>query len=84
MAVARTAGFDRYSPAPGAGSLKFGHATASLLVGKLSASSQQNALAAALKEYRALRPTIYAAVPVRPAVPAQDPGSSTKESRCTR
>jgi TnpA family transposase len=44
-----------------AGSLKFGHATASLLVGKLSASSRQNALTAALKEYGALRRTIYAA-----------------------
>lgn len=44
-----------------AGSLKFGHATASLLVGKLSASSRQNALASALKEYGALRRTIYAA-----------------------
>ena len=44
-----------------AGSLKFGHATASLLVGKLSASSRQNALAAALKEYGALQRTIYAA-----------------------
>jgi TnpA family transposase len=44
-----------------AGSLKFGHATASLLVGKLSASSRQNALATALKEYGALRKTIYAA-----------------------
>ncbi|GAA2636501.1 hypothetical protein GCM10010411_89650 [Actinomadura fulvescens] len=44
-----------------AGSLKFGHATASLLVGKLSASVRQNALAAALKEYGALRRTIYAA-----------------------
>lgn len=43
------------------GSLKFGHATASLLVGKLSASGRQNALAAALKEYGALRRTIYAA-----------------------
>src|SRR5664280_428373 len=32
-----------------AGSLKFGHASASLLVGKLSASGRQNALAAALK-----------------------------------
>jgi TnpA family transposase len=41
--------------------LKFGHATASLLVGKLSASGRQNALAAALKEYGALRRTIYAA-----------------------
>lgn len=37
------------------------HATASLLVGKLSASGRQNALAAALKEYGALRRTIYAA-----------------------
>ncbi|MDG3017226.1 Tn3 family transposase [Speluncibacter jeojiensis] len=44
-----------------AGSLKFGHATASLLVGKLSASTRQNALAGALKEYGALRRTIYAA-----------------------
>lgn len=44
-----------------AGSLKFGHATASLLVGKLSASSRQNALAAALKEYGAVRRTVYAA-----------------------
>ena len=34
-----------------AGSLKVGHATASLLVGKLSASGRQNALASALKEY---------------------------------
>lgn len=44
-----------------AGSLKFGHATASLLVGKLSASGRQNSLAAALKEYGALRRSIYAA-----------------------
>ncbi len=44
-----------------AGSLKFGHATASLLVGKLSASGRQNTLAAAPKEYGALRRTIYAA-----------------------
>lgn len=44
-----------------AGSLKFGHATASLLVGKLSTSGRQNTLAAALKEYGALRRTIYAA-----------------------
>ncbi|GAB2719059.1 Tn3 family transposase [Arthrobacter bambusae] len=51
-----------------AGSLKFGHATASLLVGKLSASGRQNALAAALKEYGALRRTIYAArYPADPA-----------------
>jgi TnpA family transposase len=45
-----------------AGSLKFGHATASLIVGKLSRSDrQQNAFAAALKEWGALRRTIYAA-----------------------
>ncbi|MFE6023082.1 Tn3 family transposase [Streptomyces sp. NPDC056441] len=44
-----------------AGSIKFGHATASLIVGKLSASSRQNTLAAALKEYGALRRTLYAA-----------------------
>jgi TnpA family transposase len=44
-----------------AGSIKFGQATASLIVGKLSASSRQNTLAAALKEYGALRRSIYAA-----------------------
>ncbi|MBV6697734.1 Tn3 family transposase [Kitasatospora aureofaciens] len=44
-----------------AGSLKYGHATASLVVGKLSASARQNALAAALKEYGAIRRTVYAA-----------------------
>lgn len=44
-----------------AGAIKFGHATASLIVGKLSASSRQNTLAAALKEYGALRRSIYAA-----------------------
>ncbi|WP_194909560.1 Tn3 family transposase [Catenulispora rubra] len=44
-----------------AGSVKFGQATASLIVGKLSASSRQNSLAAALKEYGALRRSIYAA-----------------------
>ncbi|MFD5648226.1 Tn3 family transposase [Streptomyces sp. NPDC127039] len=43
------------------GSLEYGHATASLIVGKLSASSRQNGLAAALKEYGAIRRTIYAA-----------------------
>lgn len=44
-----------------AASLKFGHATASLVVGKLSASGAQNTLAAALKEYGSLRRSIYAA-----------------------
>ncbi|WP_152104035.1 Tn3 family transposase, partial [Rhodococcus aetherivorans] len=57
------------------GSLKFGHATASLLVGKLSASGRQNALAAALKEYGALRRTIYAARYL------SDPGYRRKISR---
>lgn len=44
-----------------AASIKFGHATASLIVGKLSASSRQNTLAVALKEYGALRRTVYVA-----------------------
>src|SRR6266581_1715227 len=44
-----------------AGSLKFGNATASLVVGKWSAAVRQNTLAAALKEYGALRRTIHAA-----------------------
>ncbi|MGA6160412.1 Tn3 family transposase [Stenotrophomonas sp. NPDC087984] len=44
-----------------AGSIKFGQATASLIVGKPSASSRQNTLTAALKEYGALRRTVYAA-----------------------
>jgi hypothetical protein len=44
-----------------AGPIKFGQATASLIVGKLSASSRQNTLATALKEYGAIRRTTYAA-----------------------
>jgi TnpA family transposase len=44
-----------------AGSLKYGQATASLIVGKWSAASRQNTLAAALKEWRTLRRTIHAA-----------------------
>jgi len=44
-----------------AGSLKYGQATASLIVGKWSASSRQNTLAAALKEWGTLRRTIHAA-----------------------
>ena len=40
-----------------AGSLKYGQATASLIVGKWSASSRQNTLAAALKEWGTLRRT---------------------------
>jgi len=42
-------------------SLKYGHVTASLIVGKLSRADRQNTLAAALKEYGALRRTVYAA-----------------------
>nr|WP_210435245.1 Tn3 family transposase [Saccharopolyspora sp. ASAGF58] len=51
-----------------AGSLKFGHATASLLVGKLSASGRQNQLAAALAAENDLRGPLS----VRPGVSAQD------------
>lgn len=45
-----------------AASVKGGHATAALVVGKLcSTKRQQNVLAAAIKEYGALRRTVYAA-----------------------
>jgi len=44
-----------------AGSLKYGQATASLIVGKWSATSRQNTLAGALKEWETLRRTIHAA-----------------------
>ena len=44
-----------------AGSLKYGQATASLVVGKWSAATRQNTLAAALKEWGTLRRTIHAA-----------------------
>jgi TnpA family transposase len=45
-----------------AASVKGGHTTAALVVGKLcSARRQQNALTAAIKEYGALRRTVYAA-----------------------
>ncbi|GAA3466526.1 hypothetical protein GCM10018965_010780 [Nonomuraea roseola] len=44
-----------------AGSLKFGEATASLVVGKWSAASRQNTLAAAIKEWGRIRRTIHAA-----------------------
>jgi DNA invertase Pin-like site-specific DNA recombinase len=40
-----------------AASLKYGHVTASLIVGKLSRADRQNTLAAALKEYGGLRRT---------------------------
>ena len=42
--------------------MKFGHATAALVVRKLCSSKrQQNTLSAAIKEYGAFRRTIYAA-----------------------
>ena len=45
-----------------AASVKGGHATAALVVGKLCSSKrQQNALASAIREYGALRRTVYAA-----------------------
>jgi TnpA family transposase len=44
-----------------AGSLKYGQATASLIVGKWSAASRQNTLAAALKEWGMLRRTVHLA-----------------------
>ena len=45
-----------------AASVKGGHATAALVVGKLCSSKrQQNALTAAIKEYGALRRTVFAA-----------------------
>jgi len=43
------------------GSLKYGQASASLIVGKWSAASRQNTLAAALKEWGMLRRTIHTA-----------------------
>jgi hypothetical protein len=46
-----------------AASVKGGHATAALVVGKLCSSKrQQNALASAIKEYGPLRRTVYAAL----------------------
>ena len=43
-----------------AASLKYGHATASLVVGKLHASLRRSALAQALVEFGGLQRTIYA------------------------
>jgi Tn3 transposase DDE domain len=43
-----------------AASLKYGHATASLVVGKLHASSRRSAIAQALVEFGGLQRTIYA------------------------
>jgi len=43
------------------GSLKYGQASASLIVGKWSAASRQNTMVAALKEWGMLRRTIHTA-----------------------
>ena len=49
-----------------AASVKGGHTSAALVVGKLCSSRrQQNALASAIKEYGALRRTVYAAATSR-------------------
>ncbi|MFB9718150.1 Tn3 family transposase [Planobispora longispora] len=45
-----------------AGALKYGQASASLIVGKRSAASRQNTLAAALKEWGMLRRTVHLAI----------------------
>ncbi len=66
-----------------AASVKGGHATAALVVAKLCSSRrQQNALAAVIKEYGALRRTVYAALmwnlrsrQVAPEIAADYPGS---------
>jgi TnpA family transposase len=54
-----------------AASVQGGHATAALVVGKLCSSKrQQNALTSAIKEYGALRRTVYVLVtPLRPPLP---------------
>ncbi|MEU7768711.1 Tn3 family transposase [Nocardia sp. NPDC049190] len=59
--------------------------SASLLVGKLSASGRQNALAAALKEYGAMRRTIYAAKYLSDprTIGGASPASSTRANPCT-
>ena len=68
-----------------AGSLKFGHVAASLLVGKLSASGRQNTLATALEESGpcdapSTPPTTW---PIR-TTGARSPASSTKANPGTR
>ena len=51
-----------------------GYATAGLVVGKLCSSKrQQNALTSAIKEYGALRRTVYAAVVRRTLAAGLDP-----------
>ncbi len=65
-----------------AASLKYGHVTASLIVGKLSRVDRQNTLAAALKEYGLLRRTIYSGRPLPRGLPPQGlpPAQQGRES----
>jgi TnpA family transposase len=73
-----------------AASVKGGHATAALVVGKLCSSRrQQNALAAAIKEYGALRRTVYAAryladVPAADRPPAEQGREPARAQAVTR
>ncbi|GAA3422480.1 hypothetical protein GCM10018952_74250 [Streptosporangium vulgare] len=69
-----------------AGSLKFGEATASLVVGKWSAASRQNTLAAAIKELGA-HPHARSMPPgtcQTRCTGGRSPGSSTRARACTR
>ncbi len=68
-----------------AASVKYGHATAALVVGKLCSSKrQQNVLTAAIKEYGALRRTIFAARYLADETTGGGlPGSSTRARTCT-
>jgi TnpA family transposase len=67
------------------GSLKYGQASASLIVGKWSAASRQNTMAAALKEWGccSVRSTRRGICRIRPAGGGSR-GSSTRADRCTR
>jgi len=68
-----------------AGSLKYGEASASLVVGKWSQASRQNTLAAGLKEWGLLRRTIHAARYLSdPPSGGPSPGSWTRANRCIR
>jgi len=68
-----------------AASLKYGHVTASLIVGKLSRADRQNTLAAALKEYgRCVVPSTPPATWPGRTTAARSPASSTRARACTR
>src|SRR5659263_10174 len=66
-----------------AASLKYGHVTASLIVGKLSRADRQNTLAAALKEYgRCVVPSTPPATWPGRTTAARSPASSTRARAC--